>query len=121
MIPTGIALFSLHPNSSMYSSTSGYCLVSPSDKNAPDAHRCHILPLEPLICDYQQRRIQNFLEGMPNGNRGESGADPGFGQGGPQLLRLKVADVAKRSHTSKASNLRPGSRACLRALEALGF
>ena len=23
------------------------------------------------------------------------GADPGFGQGGPQLLRLKDADVAK--------------------------
>ena len=27
-----------------------------------------------------------------------SGADPGFGQGGgPQVLRLKVADVAKRA------------------------
>ena len=51
-----------------------------------------------------------------------SGADPGFGQGGgPQLLRLKVADLAKRSHVSEASNLRPGSRAHLRALEAFGF
>ena len=26
-----------------------------------------------------------------------SGADPGFGQGGAQLLRLKVANAAKRS------------------------
>ena len=42
-------------------------------------------------------------------------ADPGFGQGrGAQLLR-------PQSHVSKASNLRPGSRACLRALEAFGF
>ena len=50
------------------------------------------------------------------------GADPGFGQGGgPQLLRPKVADVAKWSCVSEASNLRPGSRARLRALEALGF
>ena len=38
-----------------------------------------------------------------------TGADPGFGQGGgPQLLRPKVADVAKRSRTSEASILRPG-------------
>ena len=50
-----------------------------------------------------------------------TGADPGFGQGGPQLLRPKVANVSKRSHASKASNLWPGSRACLRALEAFGF
>ena len=51
-----------------------------------------------------------------------SGADPGFGQGvGPQLLRLKIADVAKRSHASEVSNLWPGSRARLRALEAFGF
>ena len=50
------------------------------------------------------------------------GADPGFGQGGgPQLLRPKVADVAKRSRASEASILRPGSRARLRALEAFGF
>ena len=27
----------------------------------------------------------------------EAGADPGFGQGGAQLLRPKVADVAKRA------------------------
>ena len=51
----------------------------------------------------------------------KAGADPGFGQGGAQLLRLKIADVAKQSRASKASNLWPGSRACLRALEAFGF
>ena len=51
----------------------------------------------------------------------KSGADPGFGQGGPQLLRPKVADIAKWSHASKASILRRGSRARLRALEAFGF
>ena len=33
----------------------------------------------------------------------KAGADPGFGQGGPQVLRPKVADVAKQSHMSKAS------------------
>ena len=42
-------------------------------------------------------------------------------KGGPQLQRPKVADVAKRSHASEASNMRPGSRARLRALEAFGF
>ena len=42
-------------------------------------------------------------------------------KGGPQVLRPKVADVVKRSHSSKASNLQPGSRARLRALEAFGF
>ena len=42
-------------------------------------------------------------------------------KGGPQLLRPKVADIAKRSHASEASILRPGSRARLRALEAFGF
>ena len=34
-----------------------------------------------------------------------AGADPGFGQGGPQLLRPKVADVAKWSHASEVSFL----------------
>ena len=42
-------------------------------------------------------------------------------KGGTQLLRPKVADIAKRSRVSKASILRPGSRARLRALEAFGF
>ena len=51
----------------------------------------------------------------------ESGADPGFGQGGAQLLRPKVADIAKQSCVSEASNLRLGSRALKRALEAFGF
>ena len=55
------------------------------------------------------------------GRKPISGADPGFGQGGPQDLRPKVADVAKQSHVSEASNLRLGSRAGLRALEAFGF
>ena len=44
-----------------------------------------------------------------------------WSRGGPQLLRLKVADIAKRSRVSEASNLRLGSRARLRALEAFGF
>ena len=44
-----------------------------------------------------------------------------WSRGGPQLLRPKVADIAKRSRASKASILRPGSRARLRALEAFGF
>ena len=38
-----------------------------------------------------------------------AGADPGFGQGGPQLLRPKVANVAKQSHASEVSNLWLGS------------
>ena len=42
-------------------------------------------------------------------------------KGGPQLLRPKVANVAKRSHVSKASILRSGSRAHLRALEVFRF
>ena len=39
----------------------------------------------------------------------------------PQLLRPKVADIAKRSCASEVSILRPGSRARLRAREAFGF
>ena len=50
-----------------------------------------------------------------------TGADPGFGQGGPQLPRPKVADVAERSRASEASYLRRGSRALKRALEAFKF
>ena len=42
-------------------------------------------------------------------------------KGGPQVLSPKVADVAKWSRASEASNLRRGSRARLRALEAFGF
>ena len=40
---------------------------------------------------------------------------------GPQLLRLKVANVAKQSHPSKASYLWPGSRAHLRVLDVFKF
>ena len=43
----------------------------------------------------------------------DAGADPGFGQGG---------DPASEScRHSEASNLQPGSRACLRVLETFGF
>ena len=42
-------------------------------------------------------------------------------KGGAQLQRPKVADVAKRGRASEASNMWPGSRARLRALEAFGF
>ena len=44
-----------------------------------------------------------------------SGADPGFGQGGGP------ASGAESCRHSEASNLWPGSRAHLRALEAFGF
>ena len=44
-----------------------------------------------------------------------------WSRGGPQLLRPKVADIAKRSRASEVSILWPGSRARLRALEAFGF
>ena len=37
-----------------------------------------------------------------------------------QVLRQKVADIAKWSCASEASNLWLGSRACLRGLEAFG-
>ena len=47
--------------------------------------------------------------------------DPAFGQGGPQLLRPKVADVAEWSGVSKVSYLQPGSRAFKWALEAFEF
>ena len=40
---------------------------------------------------------------------------------GAQLLSPKVADVAKRSHASKVSNVWPESSACLRVPEAFGF
>ena len=43
-----------------------------------------------------------------------------WSRGGPQLLRLKVADTVKWSRTSEVSNLRLGSRALKRALEAFG-
>ena len=48
-----------------------------------------------------------------------SGAVPGFGQGGPQLLWSKVADIVKWSCVGRASHLRLGSRAFKLALEAL--
>ena len=50
-----------------------------------------------------------------------TGADPGFGQGGPQLLRPKISNVVKQSHASEESNLQLGSRVLKQALEAFGF
>ena len=41
--------------------------------------------------------------------------------GGAHLLRPKVVEVVKCSHTSKVSILWPGSRALKRVLEAFGF
>ena len=49
-------------------------------------------------------------------------AYPGSGRGGgPRIFFRDDADVAKWSRTSKASQYWPGSRASLRALEALAF
>ena len=64
---------------------------------------------------------KSLCRGQSKRDSKQSGAHPGFGQGGAQVLRPKVADIAKWSCASKASKLRPGSRACLRALEAFGF
>ena len=51
------------------------------------------------------------FEDPPGGGRLVPGADQGFGEGGPQFLRLKVGNLAKWSHASEASNLWLGSRA----------
>ena len=48
-------------------------------------------------------------------------ADPEFGQGGPRNFFRDFADIANWSWVSKASQYWLGSRACLRALEALAF
>ena len=61
------------------------------------------LPLPKLPYMVDQVRIQDLVKG------------------GVQVLRLKVANVAKLSHVSEASNLWPGSRAHLRDLETFGF
>ena len=52
-----------------------------------------------------------------------AGVDPGFSRRGPSFGGPKVANiiVAKRSCTSEASYMQPGSRDQLRALEALTF
>ena len=60
-------------------------------------------------------QFQNDLSGKL-----KSGADPGFGQGGLQLLRPKVAVAAKWSCVSRVSHLWLVSRACLRVLETFG-
>ena len=40
---------------------------------------------------------------------------------GAQLQSLKVVDIVKWSHMSEVSNVQPGFRAPLSALEAFGF
>ena len=50
-----------------------------------------------------------------------AGVDQGFSQRGPSFGGPKVANVAKRSCTSEASYMQPGSRDHLRALEAFTF
>ena len=45
---------------------------------------------------------------MQHSHLHNTGVDPGFGQGGTQVLRLKVANAAKWSHVSKVSNLHLG-------------
>ena len=48
-------------------------------------------------------------------------ADPAFGQGGPRNFFRDFVDVAKQSQASRVSKYWPGSRARLRAMEALAF
>ena len=48
-------------------------------------------------------------------------ADPGLRSGGPKIFLGQVANGVKWSHANKVSFNGPGSRAHLRALEALGF
>ena len=62
-----------------------------------------------------------FLTGTQKSAIARAGADPGFGKGGPQLPRSKVADVVEQSCMSEVIYLQLGSRACLRAMEAFGF
>ena len=82
---------------------------------------------KPIICQYFcQQLYENERYWAQRGASRAPPLDPqvriqDLVKGGPQLLRPKVADVAKRSHASEASILRPGSRARLRALEAFGF
>ena len=82
-------------------------VIIPSQSPTPPRNCCIITMLENM----------HFLQLQ----QWSAGADSGFGQGGPQLLRPKVADIVKRIRASEASILQPGSRACLRALEAFGF
>ena len=65
----------------------------------------------------QMNKLNSLLEATRGSDKKDTsnltitGADPGFGQGGLQVLRLKVADIAKQSHTSEVSNLWLGLRA----------
>ena len=96
----------------------------------------HKIPRERVLHDEQERRkrfhgasgvFTQIRDERPRSPQpGPSGfsalADPGFGQGGgPRNFVRDFADEAKRSQASKASQYWPGSRARLRALEALAF
>ena len=73
----------------------------------------------PILPDSVKSLSRSFKASLAD--PGRTGADPGFGQGGAQLLRPKVADVVKQSSVFEMSNLWPGSRALKQALEAFGF
>ena len=49
-----------------------------------------------LLLRYLRGR-SNILPTTKSLHKMTSGVDPGFGQGGPQLLRPKVADIAEQS------------------------
>ena len=53
-------------------------------------------------------------------NVGFPGVDPGFGYGVPNIFLFVFSDEVQ-SHAKEVSSNWPGSRACLRALEAHGF
>ena len=59
-------------------------------------------------------------ESRSNGG-GEQGWIQDLVKGGPKLFGLIFANSAQQSHVNKVSPYWPGSRAHLRALEALGF
>ena len=63
----------------------------------------------------EENRIKYSFLLLENSTLQLSAADPGFGQGGAP------ASEAESCRRSEVSNLRPGSRARLRALEAFWF
>ena len=89
--------------------------------------RCSEMSASTFILSHKQ--IQDFVKGLLSILRHFNYVNLShircgsriWSRGGPQLLRPKVADIAKRSRASEASILWPGSRARLRALEAFGF
>ena len=57
---------------------------------------------------WHNRYSTKFKEHVDHITPQKTGADPGFGQRGPQLMRPKVADVAQQSGMSEVSYLWPG-------------